>query len=206
MNFAFPERVPMEILYNPNLAYVFLVVGFILALLAIVTPGTGMIEIGAFFLLALAGFAIYRDGFNLWALIVLVLAFIPFIYAIRKPGREWALAIAILFVIAGSMYLFPSSGFLPAVNPVLAIPVSLLTAGFLWWVIRKVIAAHHARPLQDLHYIVGKIGEAKTRIHDEGSVQVAGELWSARSETPIPAGRHVRVVSREGFVLIVVPE
>ncbi len=196
----------MEILYNPNLAYVFLVVGFILALLAIVTPGTGLIEIGAFFLLALAGFAIYRDGFNLWALIVLVLAFIPFIYAIRKPGREWALAIAILFVIAGSMYLFPSTGFLPAVNPILAVLVSLLTAGFLWWVIRKVIAAHHARPLQDLHLIIGKIGEAKTRIHDEGSVQVAGELWSARSESPIPAGRHVRVVSREGFVLIVVPD
>ncbi len=176
----------MEILYNPNLAYVFLVVGFILALLAIVTPGTGLIEIGAFFLLALAGFAIYRDGFNLWALIVLVLAFIPFIYAIRKPGREWALAIAILFVIAGSMYLFPSTGFLPAVNPILAVLVSLLTAGFLWLVIRKVIAAHHARPLQDLHLIIGKIGEAKTRIHDEGSVQVAGELWSARSENSHP--------------------
>jgi membrane-bound serine protease (ClpP class) len=193
----------MEILYNPNIAYVLLVAGFVLALLAIVAPGTGMLEVGAFFLLALAGFAIYHIGFDLWALIVLLLAIIPFIYAIRKPKREWALALSILGVIAGSIYLFPSGGFLPAVNPILAALVSLLVAGFLWWVIRKVVAAHHARPLQDLRSLIGEIGEAKTRIQQEGSVQMRGELWSARSEKPIPAGSRVRVVSREGFVLVV---
>ena len=193
----------MEILYNPNIAYVLLVAGFVLALLAIVAPGTGILEVGAFFLLALAGFATYQIGFNLWALIILILALIPFVYAIRKPKREWALALSIVGVIAGSLYLFPSEGFLPAVNPILAALVSLLVAGFLWWTIRKVVAAHHARPLQDLKNLIGQIGEAKTRVQEEGSVQMAGELWSARSDKPIPAGSRVRVVSREGFVLIV---
>jgi len=203
MNLAFPERETMEILYNPNIAYVLLVAGFVLALLAIVAPGSGILEVGAFFLLALAGFAIYNIGFNLWALIVLVLALVPFVYAIQKPKREWALALSILGVIAGSLYLFPSGGFLPVVNPILAALVSLLVAGFLWWTIRKVAAAHHARPLQDLQSLIGQIGEAKTRVQEEGSVQMARELWSARSEKPIPAGSRVRVVSREGFVLIV---
>ncbi len=193
----------MDILYNANVAYVLLVAGFVLALLAIVTPGTGILEVGAFFLLALTGFAVYRIGFNLWALIILILALIPFIYAIRKPKREWALALSILGVIAGSLYLFPSEGLLPAVNPILAAAVSLLVAGFLWWTIRKVVAAHHARPLQDLQSVIGQIGEAKTRVQEEGSVQVAGELWSARSEKPIPAGSRVRVASREGFILVV---
>ncbi|MBE3066731.1 MAG: hypothetical protein IMZ73_04750 [Chloroflexi bacterium] len=193
----------MEILYNPNIAYVLLVVGFVFALLAIVAPGTGLLEVGAFFLLALAGFATYQIGFNLWALIILILSLIPFVYAIRKPKREWALALSIVGVIAGSLYLFPSEGFLPAVNPILAALVSLLVAGFLWWTIRKVVAAHHARPLQDLKNLIGQIGEAKTRVQEEGSVQMAGELWSARSDKPIPAGSRVRVVSREGFVLIV---
>jgi len=32
---------------------------------------------------------------------------------------------------------------------------------------------------------------------------VAGELWSARSEKPIPAGSEVHVIRREGFILIV---
>ena len=193
----------MDILYNADIAYVLLVVGFVLALLAIVTPGTGVIEIGAFFLLALAGFGILQIGFNLWALIILVLSVIPFVYAIRKPKREWALALSILGVIAGSLYLFPTTGLLPAVNPILATLISALVAGFLWWAIRKVVAAHHARPMQDLQKLIGQTGEAKSRILEEGSVQVAGELWSARSEKPIPAGSHVRVLSREGFTLVV---
>jgi membrane-bound serine protease (ClpP class) len=203
MNLDFPERETMDILYNPNIAYLLLVVGFVLALLALVAPGTGMLEVGAFFLLALAGFAIYHIGFNPWALIILVLALIPFVYAIRKPKREWALVLSILGVITGSVYLLQSGGLLPAVNPILAALVSVLVAVFLWWSIRKVVAAHHARPLQDLQSLIGKIGEAKTRIQQDGSVQMAGELWSARSEKPIPAGSRVRVVSREGFVLIV---
>ena len=34
----------------------------------------------------------------------------------------------------------------------------------------------------DLSALVGQMGEAKTRVHKEGSVQVDGELWSARSQ------------------------
>ena len=92
---------------------------------------------------------------------------------------------------------------MPAVNPVLAVVISLLSAGFLWFVVRKGMQAHHARPLQDLQNLIGQTGQAKTEIHDGGSVQVASELWSARSEQSIPAGSRVRVVSREGFTLIV---
>ena len=193
----------MNLLFDPNVAYLLLVVGSVLLLLAIVTPGTVLLEIGASFLLVIAGYATYHIGFNLWALIVLVLALIPFVYAIQRPKREWALAVSILCLIAGSLYLFPSKGFLPAVNPVLAVVVSLSVAGFLWLVIRKVSAAYHARPLQDLGGLIGQTGEAKTQVHDEGSVQVASELWSARSEKSIPAGSRVRIISREGFVLVV---
>ena len=193
----------MDILFNPNIAYILLVLGSVLLLMAIVTPGTHLLEGGALLMLALAGYAIYHLGFNLWALIVLVLSLVPFVYAIQKPKRELILAISLLGIIIGSVYLFPSSGWLPAVNPVLAVVVSALSAGFLWLIVRKGIQAHHARPLQDLSALIGKTGEAKTQVHESGSVQVAGELWSARSEKLIPAGSRVRVLSREGFVLIV---
>jgi membrane-bound serine protease (ClpP class) len=193
----------MEILLNPNIAYILLVLGSVLLLMAIVTPGTHLLEGGALFLLVLAGYAIYHLGFNLWALIVLILSLVPFIYAIQKPKREWILALSLLLVIIGSVYLFPSSGWLPAVHPLLAVIISALTASFLWLVVRKGIQAHHARPLQDLSTLIGKIGEAKTEVLESGSVQVAGELWSARSEKPISASSRVHVISREGFTLVV---
>ena len=127
----------MNLLLDPNLAYVLLVLGSVLLLLALVTPGTGILEVGALFLLALAGYAVYNLGFNLWALIVLVLSVIPFVYAMRKPKREAFLALSLLGVIVGSVYLFPTHGFLPAVDPILAIVVSAVTTAFLWLVVQK---------------------------------------------------------------------
>ena len=193
----------MNFLLDPNIAYLILLVGVLLGILAVVTPGTGLFEIGAFFCLLLAGYAVYNLPVNLWALVVLVASVIPFVLAIRKPRREWLLGLSILGLVIGSVFLFSGYDWKPAVNPILALVSSLLYAGFLWFAIRKVLQAAHARPSHDLAALVGQIGEAKTRIHTEGSVQVAGELWSARSEKPIPNGSSVRVVAREGFILVV---
>jgi membrane-bound serine protease (ClpP class) len=191
------------ILSNANVAYVVLVLGFVLALLAVVTPGTGMLEIGALFCLAVAAYQVYVIGFNLWALVVLILAVFPFVYAIRKPKREWALALSILGIIVGSLFLFTTEGWRISVNPIVAIITSLVTASLLWFIVHKALAAFQTRPSHDLAMLIGQIGEAKTEVHAEGSVQVAGELWTARSEKAIPAGEPVRVIGREGFVLIV---
>ena len=193
----------MTTFVSPDVAYLLLMFGSIFLMMAIVTPGTHLLEGGALLMLAAAGYEIYNLGFNWWALVILVLALVPFIYSIQKSGREWALALSILALIVGSLYLFPGTGFLPAVNPVLAVITSLLSAGFLWFIVRKGMQAYHARPLQDLQKLIGQAGQAKTEILDGGSVQVASELWSARSEQSIPAGSRVRVVSREGFTLIV---
>jgi membrane-bound serine protease (ClpP class) len=196
----------MEILTNPNVAYFLLVLGFLLALLAIVTPGTGMLEVGALFLLALAGYGVYKIGLNFWALIILLLSIVPFVYASRKPKREWFLGLSILGLIIGSLYIFPPSGWLPVVNPIVAVVTSALAGGAIWFVVRKTIQAYALRPTHDLGALIGQVGEAKTRVHESGSVQVAGELWSARSKETIPARRQVRVTGREGFTLDVVEE
>jgi membrane-bound serine protease (ClpP class) len=193
----------MDFLLDPNIAYLFLLAGVLLGLMAIIAPGTGMFEVGAFFCLALAGYAVYNLSFNLWALIVLVLSIVPFVYAIQRPKREWFLALSIFGLVVGSVFLFATDGWQPAVNPIFAAVSSILYAGFLWIAIRKAMQASHTKPLHDLSTLVGQIGEAKTRIHAEGSVQVAGELWSARSEKSIPNGSPVKVIDREGFVLVV---
>lgn len=193
----------MDFLLDPNVAYLFLLAGVLLGFMAVVTPGTGIFELGAFFSLALAGYAVYNRPVNLWALIILMISVFPFVYAIQKPKREWFLALSILGLVIGSVFLFSTDGFQPAVNPVLALVSSGLFAGFFWIAIQKTVLASRAIPSHDLSVLVGQIGEAKTRIHAEGSVQVAGELWSARSEKSIPNGSSVKVVGREGFVLVV---
>jgi membrane-bound serine protease (ClpP class) len=189
------------ILLNPNVAYLLLVGGAMLAILAVLSPGTGLLEAAAFILLILAGYAMYNLPINYWALGILLLGVIPFLFALRKSGNLIYLGISILALVIGSIFLFQGEGWRPAVNPVLAIVVSTLSAGFLWLVGRKVIEVESIRPTHDLAALIGAIGEAKTEIYSEGSVQVSGELWAARSQQPIPNGSKVRVTGREGFIL-----
>lgn len=193
----------MDFLLEPNIAYLFLLGGVFLAMLALATPGTGFFEIGAFFCIVLAGYAVYNLSYNWWALILILLSVVPFIYSIQKPKRELYLGAAILLIVVGSVFMFPRTEDQGGVNPLVAIVSSGLVAGFLWVAIGKTIQAAYTRPSHDLGSLIGQTGEAKTRVADDGSVQVAGELWTARSDIPIKAGSSVRVVRREGFVLIV---
>ena len=193
----------MDFLLDPNIAYLILLGAVLLAMMALASPGTGLFEIGALFCVALAGYAIYNLSFNWWALILLTLSIVPFVYAIQKPKRELYLALSILLLVVGSIFIFPRTEDQALVNPLVAIVASGLVAGFLWIAVRKSVEAAHARPSHDLDGLVGQIGEAKTKIQEDGSVQVAGELWSARSEKPIAAGNSIRVVRREGFILVV---
>ncbi len=190
------------ILLDPNIAYLILVGGVLLTFFALATPGTGFLEIGALFLLVLAGYAAYNLGNNTWALVLLLLSVIPFGMAIRDAARrELYLGLSIVGVVIGSAYLFRGEGWLPSVNLWLVIVVSLLTGGFLWFVIIKTLEALDVLPSHDLSTLVGRVGEAKTDIHEEGSAQINGELWTVRSKNPISAGAQVRVIERRGFVL-----
>jgi membrane-bound serine protease (ClpP class) len=193
----------MDFLLEPNIAYLVLLASVLLGFMALVSPGTGLFEVGAFFCLALAGYAVYNLSFNWWALVLLLLGIVPFVYAIQKPKREIYLGLAILLIVVGSVFMFPRTEGNTAVNPFVALTASILVAGFLWVAVRKSVEAASVLPSHDLNGLVGKIGEARTAVHEEGSVQVAGELWSARSTGLIPIGSPIRVVRRDGFVMIV---
>lgn len=193
----------MEFLLDPNVAYLFLMTGLLLTLLAIVTPGTGLLEMGALFCLVVAGYAAYNLSINLWALIVMGVSLVPFLFAIRQPKRGILLAVSLVLLVGGSVFLYARENGLPAVNPVIAGVVSLFMIGFLWVMVGKSIEAMLKRPSHDLGTLLGQIGEARTDIQSEGSVQVNGEMWSAQSSELIPTGSRVRILSRNGFVLVV---
>jgi membrane-bound serine protease (ClpP class) len=195
----------MEALINPNIAYLALVVGTVLAILALFVPGTGLIEIAALFVLLLAGWEVYNLAAQLnWlALGVLILGVFPFIVAVRRSGKMVYLLLSIAALVAGSAFLFRGAQWWqPAVDPLLALVGSTLTAIFLWIAARKSLEAVLSPPAHLKTYI-GLTGEATTDIQDEGTVQLESELWSARSVKPIRAGSEVRVVGREGFTLLV---
>jgi membrane-bound serine protease (ClpP class) len=197
-----------SILFNPNVAYLFLVGGLILVITALFAPGTGILELGALIALVLGGLWMVRLGveINVWALALLILGVIPFILAVRRSKNLIYLGIAIFAFVVGSAFLFQGEEWWqPGVDPLLALVVSVVAGGYIWIATTKVLEADRRRPTHDLGALIGSNGEAKTPIFDEGTVQVQGELWSAKSKLPIPEGTPIRVIGRDGFILEVSP-
>ncbi len=195
----------MNLLIDPNVAYLILVIGFILGVLALFTPGTGFLEVGVLIAIGFAGYAVYTLPINLWALILLVVGVVPFLLALRKYKRWILLIPAVASIVVGSIFLFRVDSGAPAIHPALAIVVSVVAVGLLWIIARKGIEALKMTPAQDLAILIGKIGEARTDILYEGTIYVGGEEWTARSLKPIRKGALARVTGREGLLLLVEP-
>lgn len=194
----------MDIILDPNVAYLLIVIGFLLTIFAILTPGTGIFEVGALIVLGLAAWRVLELEINTWALVVLVAGLVPFIFAVRNKRRTLSLVLTLVAFVIGSAFLFRSTvWWKPAVHPVLAVVTSIAAGSLIWLMMAKVLEAENKAPAHDLSGLVGSVGEARTDIHLEGSVYLQGEMWTAESEQPIKAGSHVRVVARKGFVLIV---
>jgi membrane-bound serine protease (ClpP class) len=198
----------MTVLDTPifsNLLYLLLVAGLWLAALAIVSPGTGTLEVLAFFALAGAGLGTLVLPPNGWAVIVLVLGAVFLVLSLKMKRVEIWLGLSAVAFCLGSVFLFRLEEGGAAVHPLLAIVVSLMTLGYFWLAIRNAILAHQVGPTMDPALVLDQIGEVRTAIDPTGSVYVAGELWTARADAPIAIGASVRVRDREGLILTVEP-
>jgi membrane-bound serine protease (ClpP class) len=197
----------MEFLVDANVSYVLLILGFLAAILALFSPGTGILEIGALFALMLAGYGIANQPVNTWALGLLALSLLPFVFSLRRGGRGRVifLGASVLIFLTGSALLFPWQGWQPAVHPALILLLSILAVGLAWLIASKSVEAMMIRPVFDPDRLVGMIGVVSSDIREEGSVYIGGEEWSARSRVFIPAGSRVRVLRREGLMLEVEP-
>ena len=191
----------MDIFLNPNIAYLILVVGFLFAVLALVTPGTGILEGFAVIIILISGYLISQLNFNWYALLVLILGVLPFLAALRMTNRWVFLFIALVSMVLGSTFLFVDSNWRPIVNPILSILVNLLIIGFFWIVVRKGLDALRAAPRHGFKDIEKSIAESRTEVFHEGSVYADGEMWSATSAKPIAAHKKVKILKRNGFTL-----
>jgi membrane-bound serine protease (ClpP class) len=53
--------------------------------------------------------------------------------------------------------------------------------------------------------MIGATAEVVTGFADKGTVQFGGEIWKARTQSPLNAGQSVRIVKVDGLVLWVEP-
>jgi len=192
----------MNWLLDPNIGYVLLVGGTALAIVALIVPGTGLLELAAFFALFMAGYVIVNLPVNAWAIGVLLAALIVLGVAVRwRKGGLALLSASTLLLFVGSLFVFPNPSGGPAVNPFVAVVMSGGLAGLVWLAARKSLDASALRPRHDPDRLLGQSGVARTDLNPNGAVYAGGENWSARSSAFIAAGSAVRILKRDGLVL-----
>ncbi len=194
----------MEFLIDPNIAYLSIVGAVTFVLLTFVMPHSRIPVVGVVICLALVWYEISQLKANPWDLIIAVLSPIPFYVAVRSSRLHFPLLLlTIVMLTIGSYFIFTDQDGTPTVNLNLVMGVSFLSALLAWAAYNRQNQKQNAEGNYDPDSVVGLIGEARTEIDSSGLVFVEGELWRARSKTPIPAGSAVRVIRSGGGLLTV---
>lgn len=197
----------MEFLLDPNVAFVVLSAAFFMIIFALLTPGTGFLEILALALLVLVGYSVANLAVNAWAIVLLLAGVVLVLIALRRAWKWYILAGSILCVIVGMLFVYKSTNSLLAMDTLLAVFLSLGMGIFIWIVGRNTSSVFNLSSSSDPNQVIGMTGKALTDITTKGNVYVNGENWSAVADSRIPKGNPVIVLERTGLVLKVgIPE
>lgn len=192
-----------NVLANPNIAYIFLILGFYGLLFEVTHPGTGLPGIlGAIFLI-LGFYSMQTLPTNYAGLALLALGFILFIVEVYTPTFGLLTLGGIVCLVLGSMLLFESIDPVMRVSKSLILAVTVTTGAISLFLVQSVIRIHKSKVLGGKEGLVGETGTAQTYISAKtpGRVFVHGESWNARSDEDIKKDEEVIVTEVQGLTI-----
>lgn len=201
MNFRYTFLLKLS---DPNIAYIFMMLGFYGIFFEFSNPGAlvpGIIG-GIFIILALFSFQTLPIN---WAGVALIIfAMILFILEIKVISYGGLTIGGIVAMVLGSIMLIDSP--IPALQVSLSviIPAVLLTASFFIISMYLYYKAQQMKPMTGMEGLIGDVGTARTDIDNQGEVNIHGEIWKAFSDEPISAGESVEIVSVSGLKLNII--
>ncbi len=204
-----PAEWLLNILANPNIAFLLLAVGLQAILIELSNPGAWIPGFVGVVCLALFVYSIGVIPVNLLGLVFIITAFVLFILEVKAPTHGALTAAGIASFVVGALVMF-NSPLRPGqirVQPIsipLVVAVALANGAFFAFIVTKAIQAQRIPLAMGMSTLVGKIGEARTDLSPTGTVYAASEMWTAEAQDEnIPAGSRVEVVSVDGVKLLV---
>lgn len=191
----------LNFLLDPNVSYVVLALAFVITILAMLAPGTGILEVAALAALISVGFGIGNNPVNSWAFIPILVGIVLIFVTMRRTSRWYYLTTAIAILVIGTAFLYKGITGIFAADTLLVLLVSASMGAFIWIIGHYTRKAFNQRTTRDLSQLIGMTGRATTDIHMSGSAHVNSEEWSAVSDKPITHGSGITVIERNGLVL-----
>ena len=195
----------LNTLANPNVAYLFFILGFYGLLYEVTHAGAGLPGVVGTIFIILALFSMQLLPTNYAGLALIILAIVLFIAEAKIAGFGLLALGGIVCMILGSLMLFDSTVPMMRVSLSLVLSLTLTTAAITIFLVRLVILSHNKKIVSGKEGLIGEIGHADTNLlpEKEGKVFVHGELWNATASEHIRKDEKVTVVKAEGLTLTV---
>lgn len=189
----------MDWLSDPNVMYLLLMTGLWISATGTYIPGTGLAEISGVGLILGAVYLMGALSVS-WLAVIALVAGASLFFLLPLLKAEWeGFAIAGLALQAiASFFLFADAQISP-----LLIAVGVMLA----WLYHRTILRSILKQQRELSstqkeaFLVGARGRVMQPIEDVGTVQVRGELWTARSHSRLERGAEVVVTRQDGLEL-----
>jgi membrane-bound serine protease (ClpP class) len=195
----------LSVITHPTIAYGLLLIGLYGLLLEGYNPGVMFPGVVGVIALMLALFALQLLSVNYAGLALVALGVGMIIAEFHVPAfGSLGLGGLIAFVI-GSIILFDADT--PGMSIGLPLISGIATVGALVVLVIAYLGARaQRRPLVTGEGVMlGQTAEVVENFSERGQVRYAGELWNARTATPLHIGQQVRIVKVEGLRLWVEP-
>jgi membrane-bound serine protease (ClpP class) len=200
---SFVEKL-LNILSDPNLAYILMMLGFYGLLFELYSPGAIFPGIIGVIALILAFYSLHTLPINYAGLALIVFGIILFLLEIKIISHGLLAIGGIISLLLGSMMLIrkiPNMEFL-RISWGVIIPTVVVTALFFLFVIGAGLRAQRGRAITGVEGIIGETGVALDNLYPAGSVLVHGEIWRAEALTAnIEKGQKIRVTGIDNLKL-----
>jgi membrane-bound serine protease (ClpP class) len=193
----------LGLITNPNVAFVLMLIGVYGLILEFFNPGAVAPGLVGAICLVVALYALALLPIN-YAGVALVLFGIGLMIAEVHIGAFGAIGVGgIVAFVIGALMMFPAGvpGFTLSTAVVTAAAVG--SAVLLLLVLAALLRTRKRPIATGTEALIGAEGEAVSWRGAEGRVRVKGEIWRARAGAPLEAGTAIKVVSRDGLVLLV---
>ncbi|MGB7037745.1 MAG: nodulation protein NfeD, partial [Xanthobacteraceae bacterium] len=195
----------LTLITNPNVAFILMLIGIYGLILEFFNPGAVLPGLVGAISLVVALYALALLPIN-YAGAGLVVIGIGLMIAEAHIGAFGALGLGGIAAFAlGALMMFPSRVPGLALSNVVVIGTVIGSAALFLLALGALLRSRKRPVVSGGEALIGASGEVVSWQSAEGRVSVAGEIWRARSETPLTDGMHIEVVGRDGLVLIVRP-
>ena len=189
----------MEFLTDPNVIYLLMMAGLWISATGTYIPGTGIAEIGGAGLILATLYLMSLLATN-WIAVIALVAGASLFFLLPLFKSEWEnIAIGGLGLQAAASFLLFAE---TSVSPILILFGVLLAWGYHRSILRSILKQRlELSSTQKDAFLVGARGRVMADIEDRGTVQVRGELWTARSRARLESGTEIVVTRQDGLEL-----